>query len=63
MNIQIANAAEEQRAVAEEISRNIMAISDKAQHSADGAGQISASSSDLRNLSNELGELVQTFKV
>ena len=63
MNLQIANAAEEQRAVAEEINRNIMGISDTAQRSADGAQQISTASHDLQQLSSELGGIVQTFKV
>jgi len=63
MNLQIANSAEEQRSVAEEITRNIISISDSAQHSTDGAKQLSGSSHELKSLANGLCKIVQTFKV
>ncbi|MFV2057475.1 MAG: methyl-accepting chemotaxis protein, partial [Thiohalomonadales bacterium] len=59
----IANAADEQRSVSEEINRNIMAISDTAQRSTTGAEQISSASKNLKNLSANLVDIVKSFQV
>ena len=63
MNAQIASAAEEQLAVAEEINRNITNISHVSEESADGARETSSSSEQLARLSDELYQLVARFKV
>jgi len=63
MNIQIASAAEEQSAVAEEMNRNITNINQVAELTATGAGQTTVASEELARLAVELQELVQQFKV
>ncbi len=63
MNTQIASAAEEQSSVAEEMSRNIVAIRDVAEQSAHGAQQTASASDELSRLSSELQTLVRQFKV
>lgn len=63
MNTQIASAAEEQSAVAEEINRNISNISEVAEHSATGAQQTSAASEELARLAEQLQTMVTQFKV
>ncbi|MCP3670900.1 MAG: HAMP domain-containing protein [Gammaproteobacteria bacterium] len=63
MNIQIASAAEEQTAVAEEINRNIMNISDVANHTAEGAEQTAQASGQVATLSEGLLGLVAKFKI
>lgn len=63
MNTQIATAAEQQSAVAEEINRNILNISDIVDRSADGASQTSTASEELANLAIKLQQLVNQFKV
>ena len=63
MNTQIATAAEQQSAVAEEINRNILNISDIVDRSADGASQTSKASEELANLAIKLQQLVNQFKV
>ena len=63
MNLQIASAAEEQNAVAEEINRNITNISRVTHETADGTRQITAASDDLARISSELQLLVSQFKV
>ena len=63
MNLQIANAADEQRSVAEEINRNTMAIRDTAQRSTTGAEQIASASNNIKNLSTNLVNIVDSFKV
>jgi len=62
MNIQIANAAEEQSAVAEEINRNITNISDVADQAAGGARETTQASEQVAMLSEKLGGLVSQFK-
>ena len=62
MNTQIASAAEEQHAVAEEINRNITNISEVAEMSAEGVHQSAAASDNLSHLSMQLNELVNRFK-
>jgi len=63
MNVQIASAAEQQGAVAEEINRNIVSISEIAKKSTTGADKIASSSVELNGLASELRGLVEKFKV
>ena len=63
MNTQIASAAEEQSAVAEEINRNISNISHVADSTASGAQQTSAASEELARLAEQLQTTVSQFKV
>jgi methyl-accepting chemotaxis protein len=63
MNTQIATAAEEQSAVAEEINRNVVNISDIVDRTAEGASQTSVASEQLARLAGELQQLVNQFKV
>ena len=63
MNLQIATAAEEQSAVAEEINRNVTRISNIADNTSSGATQPAHSSEDLLRLTAELRRLVSQFKL
>jgi len=63
MNTQIATAAEQQSAVAEEINRNILNISEIVDRTADGASQTSTASHELADLAIQLQQLVNQFKV
>ncbi len=63
MNTQIASAAEQQSAVAEEINRNIVSINQVTEQTADGAKQTSNSSEELTGLANQLHGLVGRFKL
>ncbi|MDY0249246.1 MAG: methyl-accepting chemotaxis protein [Pseudomonas sp.] len=63
MNTQIATAAEEQSAVAEEINRNITTISSIADNTSAGATQTAQSSEELVRLAAELRRLVNQFKL
>lgn len=63
MNTQIASAAEEQSAVAEEIDRNITNISQLGDQTADGARQTETSSQEMAQLAVQLQTLVGQFKV
>jgi len=63
MNIQIASASEEQSAVAEEINRNVVVISEMAQQTTEGSHQISSASEQVSNLAEALQALISTFKV
>ncbi|WP_455210849.1 methyl-accepting chemotaxis protein [Kaarinaea lacus] len=63
MNTQIAAAADEQSAVAEEINKNIVNINHAAERAADGAQQTSAASNALAELAQDLQALVGQFKV
>jgi len=63
MNTQIASAAEEQSAVAEEINRNITNISQIGDETAEGVGQTAAASENLAQLSTQLQSLVGQFKL
>lgn len=63
MNTQVATAAEEQSAVAEEINRNITTISDIADNTSSGATQTAQSSEELVRLAVELQRLVSQFKL
>jgi len=63
MNSQIATAAVEQTAVAEEINRNIESIHLSSEKTAHGANQVAAASDQLSELSTRLKDLVSQFKV
>jgi methyl-accepting chemotaxis protein len=63
MSTQIANAAEEQGAVAEEINRNIVMINDMSNQTADGASETATASRDLAHMATELQSLVERFTV
>ncbi|KAF0192161.1 MAG: Methyl-accepting chemotaxis protein [Gammaproteobacteria bacterium] len=63
MNTQIATAAEEQEAVAEEINKNIVAIRDVASDTAEGARQAATSSEQLSSFALQVQTLVGKFKV
>ncbi|MFO8025686.1 methyl-accepting chemotaxis protein [Thiohalophilus sp.] len=63
MNNQIASASEEQNAVAEEMNRNIVNISQVAEQTASGAGQTTTAANELSRLASELQGLVSNFKV
>ena len=62
MNAQIASAAEEQSAVAEEINRNITTVSDVAKQTSSAAEQSAATSEELSRLAHELQSLVGRFR-
>jgi len=63
MNAQIATAAEQQTAVAEEINRNIVNISDLSSHVSSSLEMTASSSEELSRLSIDLQGLVGQFKV
>ncbi|MFV2056590.1 MAG: methyl-accepting chemotaxis protein, partial [Thiohalomonadales bacterium] len=63
MNTQIASAAEEQSATAEEINRSITSIQTISEQTAAGAEQTATSSIELRKLGEELRGLVGQFKL
>ena len=60
---QIASASEEQGAVAEEINRNILNISQVADETAAGARQTLVRGEELENLANQLNGLIGQFRV
>lgn len=62
MNSQIAAAAEEQSAVANEISRDLVTISSKSGMVAEGAQEMAQTSDDLARLSSGLSSLVAQFR-
>ncbi|MNP82337.1 hypothetical protein D3C76_1809430 [compost metagenome] len=63
MNLQIASAAEEQSAVAEEVSRNVSAIRGVTESLAEQALESANVSSQLDALANHQFSLVNQFKV
>jgi methyl-accepting chemotaxis protein len=63
MNTQIATAAEEQSAVAEEINRNVVNISQLADQTSEGAKQTSQVSEELVRLAEQLQSAVNRFRV
>ncbi|GGM29333.1 hypothetical protein GCM10009425_44870 [Pseudomonas asuensis] len=63
MNIQIASAAEEQSAVAEDINRNVTTIGMVACEVATGADEASKASVQLTQLAEQQRHLVNQFKV
>ena len=62
-NLLIASASEEQAAVAREVDRNIVNISDLSTQSAAGANQTSAATYELARLATELNSLVTRFVI
>jgi methyl-accepting chemotaxis protein len=62
MNAQIASAAEEQSAVAEEINRSIIAINDVTGETSEGATETAAASEKEADLAAQLQILVNQFK-
>jgi len=63
MNTQIASAAEEQNAVANEMDHNIVNISQSADQTATGAEQTTVASNELAKLASNLHLLVSQFKI
>ncbi|BBB30549.1 methyl-accepting chemotaxis protein [Neptunomonas japonica] len=63
MNTQIASAAEEQTAVADEISQNVQQVADIAEHSASNADALSATTKEMSALEQRLMRIVNQFKV
>ena len=63
MNTQIASAAEEQSAVAEEMNRNIVNISQVANQTAEGAYQTATGSSEVASLAGRLQAAMGQFKI
>ncbi|WP_413776223.1 methyl-accepting chemotaxis protein [Pseudomonas sp. B21-056] len=63
MNQQIAAAAEQQSAVAEEISRSIVNVRDVSEQTAAASDETAASSVELARLGNQLQMMVSHFKV
>ncbi|MDP5150646.1 methyl-accepting chemotaxis protein [Rheinheimera baltica] len=63
MNIQIATAAEQQTAVAADISRSIHEIAQLADQAANNASELATSTGDLTELERRLNTLVQRFRV
>lgn len=62
-NLLIASASEEQAAVAREVDRNIINISDLSTQSAAGANQTSAATYELARLAKDLNTLVSRFVI
>lgn len=63
MNQQIATAAEEQTAVAEEINRSVINVRDISEQTSSASEETAASSVELARLGNELQMLVSRFRV
>lgn len=61
MNSQIAAAAEQQRAVAEDVNRNVWQIRDIAEQTSDGAKQSNVAMGRLTGLSGTLEALIKTY--
>ena len=62
MNAHIASASSDQQGVAEEINRNIINISEIAEHSAEGSKRIDEAHRQLNSLSTRLSALVASFR-
>mgnify|MGYP003855621815 CR=1 FL=1 len=63
MAAQIASASEEQSAVAEEINRNITAISDSARDTVTASTESSHAGEEMATLASELSGIVNQFKI
>ncbi len=61
-NTQIANASEEQSAVASEIDHSVVQISQLAEHSALASQQIAQATAELSKLGDNLNEMISHFK-
>ncbi|WP_134055793.1 methyl-accepting chemotaxis protein [Rheinheimera aquimaris] len=62
-NIQIASAAEQQAAVADDINQKILSISDVAAQTSAGAEQTASTSTELARLAGQLQQMVARFKL
>lgn len=63
MNSHIATASEEQRTVTEEINRNIIIISNMSDNTADTATQATKSSASMAQLTTNLKQQIEHFKI
>ena len=63
MNSQIATATEEQMSVSQEISRNVVSISDICKRSEDGVQHVDDASTQVARVSTTLNEIVSEFKI
>lgn len=63
MNAQIATAAEQQRAVTEEINHNIVNIGEVTEQTATSTAQIAQASEELAKLASQMQSIVEQFKV
>jgi methyl-accepting chemotaxis protein len=63
MNLQIASAAEEQSAVAEEVNRNVASIRDVTESLSDQSKKSAQISQSLNHLANHQQQLMAQFKV
>ncbi|WP_188745306.1 methyl-accepting chemotaxis protein [Marinobacterium zhoushanense] len=63
MNTQIASAAEQQTAVADEISQNVQKIADIAESATQNAVQVTSMSSGMAEIEQRLNKLVGRFRV
>ena len=63
MNLHIASAASQQSEVAEEMNRNVTAISQLAQDTTHHAEEFSASGTELARMANQLQTMVSQFKL
>jgi methyl-accepting chemotaxis protein len=63
MNTQIASAAEEQGAVAEEINRNVVAINDVTGSTAQHASQTADASEEIAELASRLQQRLGGFRI
>nr|WP_255263554.1 methyl-accepting chemotaxis protein [Pseudomonas aegrilactucae] len=63
MNVQIATAAEQQSAVAEEINRSVLNVRDVAEQSSTASTQTATSAGELARLGSELQGLLSRFRV
>ena len=63
MNQQIASAAEQQIAVAEEINRSVLNVRDISEQTAGASDETAASSIELARLGHELDDLVKRFRL
>jgi methyl-accepting chemotaxis protein len=63
MNPQIAAAAEEQSAVAEEINRSVLKVRDVSEQTAAASEETAAASAQLTQLSLDLQMLVSKFRL
>jgi methyl-accepting chemotaxis protein len=61
-NTQIANASEEQSAVAQEIDRSVVQISQLADHSSQASEQITQATAELSRLGESLQQMISHFK-
>jgi methyl-accepting chemotaxis protein len=62
MNAHIASASSEQQGMAEEINRNIINISEIAEHSAEGSKRIDEANGQLDIVSTRLSGLLASFR-